>query len=252
MTKRNCDVLVKGFGGDGRYAFQTLVMGESRRFCQAIGELPQSSRGRLSCLCRLSVYTVYVTTRASILSASTKAFDKDGLAGLSLRDLAKDVGITPMAIYRHFKDKQALVDAIVLEGLAAWSARVAAVAKAEPLIWLERIGDAYLDFALRQPRRFEAAFLIHSSAARRYPDDFVAGRSPAGTLQLNIVGDAISKGLLVKASAIEVLFTLAALCQGLVTLYRAGRIAGGEANFRKLYRRAVRRCLDSFRPEKKR
>ena len=41
-----------------------------------------------------------------------------------------------------------------------------------------------------------------------------------------------------------------ALGQGLVTLYRAGRIAGGEAGFRKLYRRATQRLMNSFKTEK--
>jgi hypothetical protein len=46
------------------------------------------------------------------------------------------------------------------------------------------------------------------------------------------------------------MMTNAALGQGLVTLYRAGRIAGGEADFRKLYRRATRRLMNSFKTEK--
>jgi AcrR family transcriptional regulator len=191
-----------------------------------------------------------VDTRTQILASARAAFDRHGLEGLSLRDVAKDVGITPMAIYRHFENKQALIDALVVDALATWSERARSVPKAQPLIWFKRIGEAFLDFALREPRRFEAAFLLHSRAARRYPDDFVAGHSPAGTLQLKIIEDAMARGLLVKTSAVEVLFTVAACSQGLVTLYRAGRIAGGEAEFRALYRRAMRRCIKSFRSEK--
>jgi hypothetical protein len=43
--------------------------------------------------------------------------------------------------------------------------------------------------------------------------------------------------------------TNAALGQGLVTLYRAGRIAGGETEFRKLYRRAIGRVTQTFMTE---
>jgi AcrR family transcriptional regulator len=189
-------------------------------------------------------------TRTQILASARAAFDRHGLEGLSLRDVAKEVGITPMAIYRHFVNKQALIDALVLDALAAWSERARSVPKAAPLVWLKRIGDAFLDFALREPRRFEAAFLIHSRAARRYPDDFTAGHSPAGSLQLKIIEDAMARGLLVRTSAVEVLFTTAACSQGLVTLYRAGRIAGDEPEFRALYKRAMQRCIKSFRPEK--
>jgi AcrR family transcriptional regulator len=188
--------------------------------------------------------------RTRILRASRKLFDEKGLEELSLRGVAKKVGITPMAIYRHFDSKEALVDALVLDGLAQWSARVDALPPAKGLAKIEQIGEAFLDFALEEPRRFEAAFLIHSSKARRYPDDFVAGRSPAGTVQLEAIEQAMADGLLEAESAIEIMMTNAALGQGLVTLYRAGRIAGGEAEFRKLYRRATRRVMETFMTEK--
>jgi AcrR family transcriptional regulator len=189
-------------------------------------------------------------TAMRILRAARKLFDEKGLEELSLRSVAKTVGITPMAIYRHFDSKEALVDALVLDGLAQWSARVDALPPARGLAKVEQIGEAFLDFALEEPRRFEAAFLIQSKKARRYPDDFVAGRSPAGTVQLKAIEQAMAEGLLEAHSAIEIMMTNAALGQGLVTLYRAGRIAGGEAEFRKLYRRATLRVMETFMTEK--
>ena len=74
----------------------------------------------------------------------------------------------------------------------------------------------------------------------------MAGRSPAGTVQLKAIEQAMADGLLEAHSAIEIMMTNAALGQGLVTLYRAGRIAGGEVEFRELYRRATRRVMETF------
>lgn len=197
------------------------------------------------------VYTVYMTTREKILAAARKAFERHGLEGLSLRDVAAKVGITPMAIYRHFKNKEALVDALVLDALDEWSARVAALPAAAGIGKIEQIGDAFLEFALREPRRFEAAFLLPSRKARRYPDDFVAGRSPAGNIQLPIIEQAIAAGRLQASSPIEVMIITAALSQGLVSLYRAGRVVGGEQEFRELYRSSMRRAIESFLPKGK-
>jgi len=189
-------------------------------------------------------------TTTRIIRATRKLFEKGGLEKLSMRSVAKRVGITPMAIYRHFESKEALVDALVLDGLAQWSARVDALPQSEGLAKIEQISEAFVDFALEEPRRFEAAFLIHSKKARRYPDDFVAGRSPAGTVQLEAIEQAMADGFLQAHSAIEIMMTNAALGQGLVTLYRAGRIAGGEAEFRELSRRATRRLMETFMTEK--
>lgn len=191
-----------------------------------------------------------MTTRERILAAARKAFERHGLEGLSLREVAAKVGITPMAIYRHFANKEALVDALVLDALDEWSARVAALPAAAGLAKVEQMGEAVLDFALSQPRRFEAAFLLPSRKARRYPDDFAAGRSPAGNVHLAALEEGIRQGKLGGAPPVEILLINSALSQGLVTLYRAGRIAGGEAEFRALYRRAMRRVFQSFMVEK--
>ncbi len=187
-----------------------------------------------------------MATKDQILAAARAAFDREGLEGLSMRDIAKAVGITPMAIYRHYENKQALIDALVLDGLAEWSAIVAAIPPAEPFAWLRAIGAAHLEFALRSPRRYEAAFLLHSDKARRYPDDFLAGQSPAGTLQLRLLEELVAQGRPTASSPVEMLITNAALTMGLITLYRAGRIAGGEEAFRELYLRATERSFLSF------
>lgn len=192
-----------------------------------------------------------MTTRDKILEAARAAFDRGGLEGLSLRDIAAQVGITPMAIYRHFDGKDALVDALVLDALNEWSAIVAALPQGEGLAQLERGSDAFLDFALERPRRFEAAFLVHSRQARRYPDDFIAGLSPAGSVQLRIIEQAMAQGVLEASSPIEIMMTNSALSQGLITLYRAGRIVGGEKEFRAIYRSSMRRSLQSFMPKRK-
>ncbi|MDE2448515.1 MAG: TetR/AcrR family transcriptional regulator [Gammaproteobacteria bacterium] len=193
-----------------------------------------------------------MTTRERILAAARNSFERRGLEGLSLREVAAKVGITPMAIYRHFDSKDALVDALVLDALDEWSARVAALPAADGLAKIEQMSEAVLDFALHEPRRFEAAFLLPSRKARRYPDDFAARRSPAGNGALKALEEGIRQGKLAGAPPVEIMVINAALSQGLVTLYRAGRIAGGEAAFRALYRRAMRRVLESFTVEKPR
>jgi AcrR family transcriptional regulator len=192
-----------------------------------------------------------MNTKERILVAAREAFDRNGPEGLSMRDIARAAGITPMAIYRHYANKQVLIDALVLDALGEWSALVAAIPPAPPLEWLRRIGEAHLDFALLTPRRYELAFLTHTKAARRYPDDFVAGRSPAGTLQLKLIEGLMADGVLAAPSAIEIVTANAAVSQGLITLYYAGRIAGGETEFRTLYRNTTARCMAAFFTGKK-
>jgi len=186
-------------------------------------------------------------TDQRILAAAWKLFAAGGIDAVSLRRVAAKVDVTPMAIYRHFANKDALIDALVIDALDRWSERLEALDHDEPLAWLTAAGDEFLEFALDEPRRFEAAFLVRSSRARRFPDDFAAGRSPAGRQFLPRLEELHRSGRIVSdAEPLEVVITFWALAQGLVTLHRAGRLAGGVAEFRALYRRSMRRCLTSF------
>jgi AcrR family transcriptional regulator len=185
------------------------------------------------------------STQARIFAAARMLFDQDGAGGVSMRRIADKVGITPMAIYKHYPDKDALLNALMLDGFAAWEARVEALKAFEPLAWLQAMGEAFLDFALSEPRRYEAAFLLKASAARRYPGDFVAGRSPVVSKMMARLEEARARGLIADIPTIDITIHFTALTQGLVDMYRAGRFAG-ETEFRDAYRRALDQCVRSF------
>ena len=189
-----------------------------------------------------------MNTRGRIVAAARELHAQGGLEGLSVRKVAAAVGLSPMALYRHFADKDALLDALVLDGLDAWRARVEALPPDRPLAWLQAVGDAFLDFALDEPRRFEAAFLLRAASARRYPEDFREGRSPPVRLIIDQVRRAQAEGALVESPPEELALGIWAMAQGMISLWRAGRFTD-EAAFRQVYRRALERTLRSFATE---
>jgi AcrR family transcriptional regulator len=184
------------------------------------------------------------STRDRLLVAARTLFETGGENGVSMRRVALAVGVTPMAIYKHYADKDALLSALMLDGLASWEARVARITETEPMSWLRRWGDAFLDFALEEPRRYEAAFLLKASKARQYPGDFAAGRSPAMQQAYRRIAQ-LKRSDSEENPATDVGLAIAALGQGLVSMYRAGRFVS-EADFRAAYRRAVNHCIASY------
>lgn len=190
--------------------------------------------------------SVYMSARADILTAGFQVLRRDGAAGLSLRAVAKEVGVTPMALYRHFENRDDLFNALMRDGLRAWEARLTALPEGEPLARLMAAFDVFLEFALDEPERFEAAFMLAAPGARKFPDDFIADRSPGVAMLVSIIKRAMRDRVLAGPSALEVAMTLWAMAQGLVSLYRAGRFARDDRAFRAFYRRAMKRCLASF------
>jgi len=50
--------------------------------------------------------------RAAVVTAALRIADDEGLDALTIRRLAQDLGVTPTALYWHFTDKQAVLDAV--------------------------------------------------------------------------------------------------------------------------------------------
>lgn len=111
------------------------------------------------------------------------------------------------------------------------------------------MGEAFLDFALNEPRRYEAAFLLKASAARKYPHDFTQGRSTVVSKLMAHIDQARAQGLLGNVPTIDIAISFVALTQGLVEMYRAGRFSD-EAEFRTAYRKALAYCVRGFLQEK--
>jgi AcrR family transcriptional regulator len=184
------------------------------------------------------------SSKDRIFRAARELFDQAGESGVSMRRIATAIDVTPMAIYKHYADRDALLNALMLDGFAAWESRVARIKEEDPQAWLRKLGEAFLNFALKEPRRYEAAFLVKASKARRYPNDFVKGNSPVARMAQERIERVRQRGANA-ASATDIVLALGALCQGLVSIYHAGRFAS-ESKFRVAYRRAIGHCIASY------
>src|SRR3954451_7072520 len=71
--------------------------------------------------------------REALLDAGERALETGGVQNLSLRELAREVGVSHAAPRRHFPDKQALLDALALGGFERLgTAMASAMAAAGP------------------------------------------------------------------------------------------------------------------------
>jgi len=99
--------------------------------------------------------------RGRLLADGLALLETEGLEALSLRELARKAGVSPMAPYRHFADKAALLDALTLEGFAALregleAADAAAGEDARRALVAQ--GLVYVNFAAERPHLFGLMF----------------------------------------------------------------------------------------------
>ena len=99
--------------------------------------------------------------RVALLGRAEETLERTGVAGLSLRELARDVGVSHGAPRRHFADKDALLAALAEEGfdrLGATLGRAAGPPGAEFADRLLATAQAYVGFATSHPALLDLMF----------------------------------------------------------------------------------------------
>ena len=98
--------------------------------------------------------------RTAVLDAAHKLMKVEGIQAITLRRLAKEVGVSQNAPYSHFKDKAALLDALAVEGFQGLIQNMRHVAGESKTAskHLQAIGKAYVDYALSNPELFQLMF----------------------------------------------------------------------------------------------
>jgi AcrR family transcriptional regulator len=95
-------------------------------------------------------------TQQKIIEAARRILEDEGAAAVSMRRVAEAVGITPMAIYRHFANREALLKRISDDAFAAVAQQwLSQAAHPDLMHSLLHSMENYLNYALRQPHLFD-------------------------------------------------------------------------------------------------
>ena len=116
--------------------------------------------------------------REALIAASRELLIQHGPDGFTLADACRRAGVTTAAPYKHFRDKQEILEEIVLRGFAELTAANAkAVAEGGPgtMAGITAMGISYLNFAVAQPAVFRLMF-GHKSELRKVQEVDESGK----------------------------------------------------------------------------
>lgn len=115
--------------------------------------------------------------RAALLDEAVVVLRESGVDGLSLRDLARRVGVSHGAPRSHFRDRQALLDALAVFGFDRLTVQVRReLGQADGLSdRFRRVAQAYVDFAIDDSALMELMFQAKVDGAAGGVDDAAAG-----------------------------------------------------------------------------
>ena len=103
-----------------------------------------------------------LSTKERILDAAMGLLDAGGPGAVTLRAVGNAAGISQSAPYRHYQDKQALLEAMVRANLDQINAALSRARHeaTSPFEALELVVNQYFEFALRFPVRYRFLFEV--------------------------------------------------------------------------------------------
>jgi AcrR family transcriptional regulator len=183
--------------------------------------------------------------RTALLEAAERTVNERGAQSLSLRELAREVGVSHGAPRRHFPDRQALLDALAEAGFARLGAelrRAADGAGEDFQARLQATATAYVRFATRDAALLELMFAgkhreqsgaLHEAAARAF------------AVVLELIEQGQADGALEEDEPERVGLVLLASIQGIAALVTGGMVRAEQLD--ELLRDAIAHFLRGSR-----
>jgi len=166
--------------------------------------------------------------RSALLGAAERTLRERGAEKLSLRELAREVGVSHGAPRRHFPDRQALLDALASDGferLGTELREAVASAGTEFEARLRAIASAYIRFATEDAALLE---LMFAGKHREGAEELAATAERAFAVMLELIEQGQREGALESGDPERVGLVLFATIQGIAALVSAGLVAPGE------------------------
>ena len=185
--------------------------------------------------------------RERLCEAAERLFAERGPDAVTMRQLAAELGVSPMTPYRYFQDKEDILAAVRTNGFnrfaealeTAFASATSAKAKGSA------VGDAYVNFAFEHPQTYKLMFDLNQPHEADYPDLVAAGQR-ARVTQTAYVKELVAAGVLT-GDPDEIGRMYWAATHGAVTLELSGKLPQGMA--RKLSRQLGHALAKGLQPD---
>jgi AcrR family transcriptional regulator len=164
------------------------------------------------------------SVRAEIGAAAADLYAQHGEDGITIREIAKATGRSPMGLYRYFGDREEIIAFLRADAFDRFSdALEKAFASGKDAFMRARaVGRAYLDFALENPAAYRLMFDMSRPDDSRYPA-LAKASARAGHTVTRHVKD-LAKAGVVHGDTAMIGAALWAAAHGVVVLHLAGRL----------------------------
>ncbi|MGH6980250.1 MAG: TetR/AcrR family transcriptional regulator [Stellaceae bacterium] len=176
--------------------------------------------------------------RRRLCDVAERLFAERGKEGVTMRELARELGVSAMTPYRYFQDKESILAAVRANAFDDFAAALEAATRI-PGNAAERadaVGRAYLHFAFSKPAAYRLMFDLAQQDDGRFPDLERAGKRARATMT-GYMEALVAGGFL--AGDPEMLGQIFwATVHGLIVLHLAGKLQP-KPDFATVHRTAM-------------
>lgn len=187
--------------------------------------------------------------RERLCEAAERLFAERGIEAVTMRQLAAELGVSPMTPYRYFEDKDDILAAVRAQGFSRFADALETAAKttSDPVERSRVMGEAYLGFALEHPHTYKLMFDLGQPDEQRFPD-LVAANARAREMMRHNVRGMLDAGL-IEGDLDMVAHVFWASIHGVVVLGLAGKLSGA-IDLRALWQGVAQAVFQGLRPRK--
>ncbi len=120
--------------------------------------------------------------RERLCDIAEEKFAAHGINGVTLRDLATAMGVSPMTPYRYFKDKDAILAAVRSRAFNRFAETMETSEGAMRKKGGGQPGDTYIDWALKNPAAYRMIFDTSQPTSSSYPELIAAMKRAKETM----------------------------------------------------------------------
>ena len=193
--------------------------------------------------------------KQALIEAATEMVLESGIGSVTMRALARRVGVSPAAYAYHFPDKGSLLLAIATEGFRKLNDYFEpALEHDDPRERLRVLGERYIDFALQYPGHYRVMFGDHAALEKTEPDEEFLTQSGGAFRALVDTMEAVMDGSDSQTSGLDAALMIWSHIHGAVLLWNtdmfpppiAGAEPRSEADFRRLTFEAMRNAVETL------
>jgi AcrR family transcriptional regulator len=181
------------------------------------------------------------------VAEAVRTIEREGTDSLTLRGVGERLGVSRTALYRHYADKHALLEAVSKEGFRMFRAALehAWQGAGRGQAGFMAMGEAYVHFALDHPSYYRVMF-SGGEATRRDPEHEACGRAAFQVLVDSLIEMQRQGVIPAREDVAQLARYIWAAVHGVAMLALDGRLEG-RADAEGLARYAIARLRDGLR-----